>query len=78
MLPPNYTHKIESLEPMQPYHKNAEYDQSEMLTATVRLNLRSKEEALQWLQDYQNSSLTDWRVRKCFPENTDFVIFKVS
>ncbi|KAK3916869.1 Hemoglobin subunit beta [Frankliniella fusca] len=75
-LPANFDHKIESLEPLKPYHKNPEYDQSEMFSATLRVNIRSKQEALQWLEDFQGTSLSDWRVRKCFPENTKFLIFK--
>lgn len=76
ILPPNYSHKIVSVEPLRPYHKMTTYDESEMLTAEVRVNLKSKEEALKWLEDFKKSSFTDWRVRRNFKENTKCIIYK--
>ncbi|KAJ1518955.1 hypothetical protein ONE63_011443 [Megalurothrips usitatus] len=68
--------KIVSVEPLKPYHKQTDYDQSEMFTATIRVNLRDKEEACQWLSDFKESSFSDWRVRRCYPENTKCLIWK--
>lgn len=77
ILPSHYDHKIISVEPLKPYHKNT-YDQSEMVHAEVRVNLRSKEAALEWLEDFKQASFTDWRVRRVFPEDSKCLIFKKS
>ncbi|KAJ1528133.1 hypothetical protein ONE63_008047 [Megalurothrips usitatus] len=47
-----------------------------MFTATIRVNLRDKEKACQWLSDFKESSFSDWRVRRCYPENTKCLIWK--
>lgn len=78
ILPRGYDHKIVAVEPMMPYHKNSDcYDQSEMFTATLRVNLRNKEEACQWVENFKESSFSDWRVRRTHSENTRCIIFKV-
>jgi len=76
MLPPNYSHHIDSIEPIRVYHSK-DYDESSMFEAVVRINLRSKDEALEWLKDFTANSFTDWRVRRCFAGNTKFIVFKV-
>jgi len=48
-----------------------------MYEAIVRLNISSKEEALKWLSDYQDSSLTDWRIRRTFKENSMKLTYRV-
>lgn len=76
MLPPNYFHHVVSIEPIRVYHAK-EYDESSMFMAVVRVDLRTKDEALKWVKDYTENSCTDWRVRRCFKENTKFLIYKV-
>ncbi|KAE8740735.1 hypothetical protein FOCC_FOCC013755 [Frankliniella occidentalis] len=73
---PEYEHFVVALDQAHPYPKIVSMNRGEMCTALLRVNLRSKEEALQWLADYQTSSSTDWRVRRTFEENTPCIIFK--
>ncbi len=75
-LPVNYDYHIVSVEPYQK-QPNDLFDQSSMFTAEVRVNLKSKSEALQWLDDYKTSSYTDWNVRRTYPMDTKCIIFKV-
>jgi len=77
MLPSQYEYSIEEVEPVHPYHQQEDYDQTEMLTATIRLNIKTKEGALQWLENFKTSSSTDWRVRRTYAENTKCLVFKV-
>ena len=46
--------------------------------ATIRLKSTSKEDALKWLSDFENKSLTTYRVRRTFPGSGRKNVFKVS
>ncbi|KAK3916852.1 Uracil phosphoribosyltransferase, partial [Frankliniella fusca] len=74
-IPMNYNYKILSVDPMNVY-KSESVDQTEMFQAILRLDIRNKEDALEWLQNYQSSSFTDWRVRRTHHDNTNKLIFK--
>lgn len=68
LLPVEYSHIIEAVQP-----------QDGGFTAVVRLPLREKEDAKEWLRHFQASSFTDFRVMKTFPNvKLSKVLFKVS
>ena len=46
--------------------------------ATIRLKATSKAGALKWLSDFENKSLTTYRVRRTFPGSGRKNVFKVS
>ncbi|KAK3921595.1 Protein FAR1-RELATED SEQUENCE 2 [Frankliniella fusca] len=75
MLSPKYSHHITEIEPIKVYHTK-DYDESLMFMAVIRVNLRSKDEALEWLTDFTVNTSTDWRVRRVFAENTKCIIFR--
>lgn len=77
MLPEQYTYHFVSIDPLKPYHKSPQLDQSDMFISEVRTSIKTKKEALQWVEDFTAASSTDWRVRFNYKENTKCLIFKV-
>lgn len=67
--------KEDNTDDLHPLYENEELLPS--FTAEIRLNIRTKEDALEWLEHYKASSYTDWRSAKTFKESTSLLKFKV-
>lgn len=65
----------EDVDDMQPIYQNSK--KLPTFNAVIRVNIRSKAEALEWLENYQAASYTDWRTAKTFKEHTKYLTYKV-
>lgn len=67
ILPPGFNYHISSFEQL----KN-----QDNFKAELRINIFQKEDALKWLQEFEDISGTNFRVAKTFTENSSRLIFK--
>lgn len=68
MLPKSWKYHISSFEELQDPAK---------FKAELRTTINNKEDALQWVQDFEAISGTNFRVTKTFKENSFRIVFKV-
>lgn len=67
MLPKSWEYHISSFEKLPDPNK---------FKAEIRTNMKTKEDALQWLRDFEAITGTNFRVTKTFKENSFRIVFK--
>lgn len=57
---------------------NVRQESTAFFSFTVRLDISTKEDALTWLREFEETTLTTYKVLTTFAENTQKIVFKVN